>query len=79
MGEALRFKEYQRYGFVFIDKYRKPEDILKELSQISFNFAEITFELKKVTDKTMQVHKYTDKNQVFEDFFISKKVLNRLI
>lgn len=62
IGEALRFKEYQRYGFVLIDKSKKPEEMLNELSQISFNFAEINFELKKIPEKTMQVHQYTDKS-----------------
>lgn len=79
MGEALRFKEYKRYGFVLINKNRKPEDMLKELSEISFNYAEIEFELKTLEKKYLQVLEYTDKFQVFEDFYLGNKVLERFL
>lgn len=79
MGEALRFKEYERYGFVLINKSLREEDLQERLQQIQFNYANIKFLHKELEEHRFLVTEYHDQNQVFEDYFIAEKVLSRML
>lgn len=39
IGEALRYKDYERYGFIQIDQSVDINEILENLKKIHFNYA----------------------------------------